>query len=55
MPNAQTMLSAYQHHVHASRGAGLQGLAEQARLGGTIRALMDVVNDDHDPRSTSTD
>jgi hypothetical protein len=50
MPNAQTMLHAYQHHVHASRGAGLQAWAEQARLGGTIRALIDVVNDDHDPR-----
>ena len=50
MPNAQTMLSAYQHSVNASRGAGQQGLAEQARLGGTIRALIDVVNDDHDPR-----
>ena len=55
MPNAQTMLSAYQHHVHSSRGAGLQGLAEQAELGGTIRALMAVVNDDHDPRSAATD
>jgi hypothetical protein len=50
MPSAQTMLSAYQHQVRESRGAGLQGLAEQARLGGTIRALLDVVNDDHDPR-----
>jgi hypothetical protein len=50
MPNAQTMLSLYQHQVRAARGAGLQGLAEQARLGGTIRALIDVVNEDHDPR-----
>ena len=51
MPNAQTMLHAYQHHVRESRGAGQAGLAEQARLGGTIRALLDVVNEDHDPRA----
>jgi hypothetical protein len=25
-------------------------VGEQARLAGTIRALLDVVNDDHDPR-----
>jgi len=51
MPNAQTMLASYQHQVRVSRGAGLTGLAEQARLSGTIRALMDVVNEDHDPRN----
>jgi len=51
MPNSQTMLHAYQHRVRESRGAGLAGLAEQARLGETIRALIDVVNDDHDPRA----
>jgi hypothetical protein len=45
------MLSSYQHQVRVSRGAGLAGLEEQARLSGTIRALMDVVNDDHDPRN----
>ena len=50
MPSAQTMLSHYQHQVQAKRGAGLAGLAEQAQLGGAIRALIDVVNDDHDPR-----
>jgi len=50
MPSAQTMLSHYQHQVQAKRGAGQAGLAEQAQLGGAIRALIDVVNDDHDPR-----
>ncbi len=56
MPSAQTMLSHYQHQVQAKRGAGLAGLAEQAQLGGAIRALIDVVNEDHDPRSvTPTD
>ena len=50
MPSAQTMLSHYQHQVQAKRGAGQAGLAEQAQLGGVIRALIDVVNDDHDPR-----
>ena len=50
MPSAKTMLHAYQRQVAASRGAGMAGLGEQARLAPTIRALLDVVNDDHDPR-----
>jgi len=50
MPSATTMLTVYQHQVRESRGAGLAGLSEQARLSGTIRALLDVVNEDHDPR-----
>jgi hypothetical protein len=50
MPSAKTMLDSYQQQVRESRGAGLAGLAEQAKLSGTIRALIDVVNDDHDPR-----
>ena len=44
------MLTVYQHQVRAARGAGLAGLDQQARLAPTIRALLDVVNDDHDPR-----
>ena len=54
MPSAQTMLAHYQHQVRVSRGAGLAGLAEQARLSGTIRALIDVVNEDHDPRNAQS-
>ena len=50
MPNASTMLSAYQRQVRAAAGAGLAGLETQARLSPTIRALLDVVDDDHDPR-----
>jgi hypothetical protein len=50
MPDAKTMLHAYQRQVAVSRGAGLAGVGEQARLAPTIRALLDVVNDDHDPR-----
>lgn len=53
MPNATTMLSVYRRQVHAARGAGMAGLNEQARLAPTIRALIDVVNDDHDPRGQS--
>jgi hypothetical protein len=53
MPSATTMLSVYQHQVHNARGAGLTGLSERARLGPTIRALLDVVNADHDPRAAS--
>ena len=41
MPSALTMLDCYQRQLAASRGAGLAG---------TIRALIDVVNDDYDPR-----
>ena len=50
MPSAKDMLHAYQRQVANSRGAGMAGLGEQARLAPTIRALLDVVNDDHDPR-----
>jgi hypothetical protein len=50
MPSAKTMLTAYQRQLDASRGAGQAGLAEQARLGPTLRALRNVVNEDHDPR-----
>ena len=50
MPSAKTMLHVYQRQVAASRGAGMAGLNEQARLSPTIRALIDVVNADHDPR-----
>jgi hypothetical protein len=53
MPNATTMLHLYQRQLAASRGSGLAGVGEQARLAGTIRALLDVVNDDHDPRARS--
>jgi hypothetical protein len=50
MPSAETMLKSYQQQLAASRGAGLAGVAEQARLSHTIRALLNVVNDDYDPR-----
>jgi hypothetical protein len=53
MPDARTMLDCYQRQLAASRGAGLAGVGEQARLGGTIRALIDVVNADYDPRAAS--
>jgi hypothetical protein len=50
MPSAKTMLHGYQHQLAASRGAGMTGVNEQARLSPTIRALLVVVDDDHDPR-----
>jgi len=50
MPNATTMLYTYQRQLADARGAGLAGVTEQARLAGTIRALLDVVNGDYDPR-----
>ena len=50
MPNAKTMLTVYQRQINASRGAGMAGLNEQARLSPTIRALIEVVDADHDPR-----
>jgi hypothetical protein len=50
MPSAHTMLRVYQRQLADSRGAGLAGVAELARLSGTIRALLEVVNDDYDPR-----
>jgi hypothetical protein len=50
MPSATTMLQVYQRQVSASRGAGMAGLNEQARLSPMIRALLDVVDQDHDPR-----
>jgi hypothetical protein len=52
MPSALTMLDCYQRQLAASRGAGLAGVGEQARLSGTIRALIDVVNEDFDPRAS---
>jgi hypothetical protein len=50
MPSAKTMLTVYQRQVAEARGAGMAGLNEQARLSPTIRALLDVVDADHDPR-----
>lgn len=50
MPNATTMLSIYQRQVEAARGSGLAGLDERARLGPAIRALLAIVDADHDPR-----
>ncbi len=50
MPSAKTMLHGYQRQLAASRGAGMAGLSEQARLSPTIRALQTVVDSDHDPR-----
>jgi hypothetical protein len=54
MPSAETMLEHYRSQIHAARGAGLTGVGEQARLGATIRALLAVVDDDHDPRKAAT-
>jgi hypothetical protein len=53
MPSAKTMLEHYRSQVTQARGAGMAGVNEQARLGATIRALLDVVDDDYDPRRTS--
>jgi hypothetical protein len=50
MPSAHTMLKTYQAQIAAARGAGMAGLGEQARLAPTIRALLVVIDDDHDPR-----
>jgi hypothetical protein len=50
MPSAKTMLHVYQRLLAGSRGAGMAGLNEQARLSPTIRALIEVVDADHDPR-----
>ena len=50
MPSAKTMLDGYQRQLAASRGAGMAGLNEQARLAPTLRALREVVDADHDPR-----
>jgi hypothetical protein len=50
MPSARTMLDCYQAQISATRGAGMAGLGEQARLAPTVRALLDVVNEDYDPR-----
>jgi hypothetical protein len=50
MPSALTMLDIYRRQLAASRGAGMAGLGEHARLSPTIRALQSVVDDDHDPR-----
>jgi hypothetical protein len=47
------MLKGYQAQISAARGAGMAGVGEQARLAPTVRALLDVVNDDYDPRGPS--
>ena len=54
MPSALTMLDCYRRQVAASRGAGLAGVAEQARLSPTIRALTRLVDEDYDPRGSSS-
>jgi hypothetical protein len=50
MPSAKTMLDLYQRQIAASRGAGMAGWNEQAKLSPTIRALIAMVNADYDPR-----
>ena len=50
MPSARTMLHCYQAQISAARGAGMAGVTEHARLSPTVRALIEVVNNDHDPR-----
>jgi hypothetical protein len=52
MPSAETMLQHYRSQVAHARGAGMTGVNEQARLGPAIRALLALVDDDHDPRRT---
>ena len=47
------MLEQYRSQVSAARGHGMAGVNEQARLGPTIRALLDIVDEDYDPRRTS--
>ena len=47
------MLDSYRRQLAASRGAGLAGLGEQARLSGTLTALQSVVDEDYDPRGSS--
>ena len=49
-PAPRPCSTVYQRQIAASRGAGMAGLNEQAKLSPTIRALIDVVNDDYDPR-----
>ena len=53
MPTALTMLLAYESQVAGARGSGMAGLTEQARIRPTIRALLDVVRADLDPRAAS--
>ena len=50
MPNATTMLEAYRALVDQARGAGLAGLDAQARVSSTVRALLEVVDRELDPR-----
>ena len=50
MPSARTMLHCYQAQISAARGAGMAGVSEHARLAPTVRALIEVVDRDHDPR-----
>jgi hypothetical protein len=45
------MLDGYRNQIVASRGAGMAGLGEHAKLSPMIRALQSVVDDDHDPRA----
>jgi hypothetical protein len=54
MPSAHTMLKGYQAQISAARGAGMAGVGEQSRLAPTVRALLDVVNADYDPRGSSS-
>jgi hypothetical protein len=54
MPTALTMLDCYRRQVTASRGAGMAGVAEQARLAPTIRALTLLIDEDYDPRGSSS-
>ena len=54
MPSALTMLHGYRRQIDAARGAGMAGLGEHARLSSTVRALMSVVDEDYDPRGSST-
>lgn len=50
MPTAATMLEAHQKAIAFQKGAGQMGLAAQAEHGPAVRALLEIVNTDNDPR-----
>lgn len=52
MPSAETILAATKAAILAARGSGNAGLATVAHLGPQVRALIEVVDHDHDPRAT---
>jgi hypothetical protein len=47
------MLDSYRRQLAATRGAGLAGVGEHARLSPTLNALQSVIDEDYDPRGSS--